>query len=141
MIIIPYTTRKSSASTIYIVNRRIDFQYIMERLNQISSTPYEPIIDDIDKTLPKRGPNEGFLPNSIRSIADGVLQNFKTGQYLLSMPKVKCITAAFDKIHEYMKEWDRVRFDEVSSLPKHSNIIEENLTVSTYSTFFDNEAL
>ena len=136
---IPYKNRKANAGTTYIDVRKNDYRDIKDNLEAISKLPPDPFIDKNDTTLPRQGARNNGKPNSIRTIADGILDNFRTGQYTLSKPQIPLIEKSFEKIHNQVPEWDEVVFEEVASLPLGHEPIYEDKVVSTIGSLFGSD--
>lgn len=130
---IPYVVKstKSNIGTVYYKTLQSDLDWIIVQCDAIVNMDTacrdsgDPELisasDELNapnKNMPRQT-EHGFRPNSVRSMCEGVIKNFKTGtQYDLSSKTATGITEAFKVASEIFTSFEPVEFVKVETLPK-----------------------
>lgn len=123
---IKYTVRSTSAGTEYRDVHPEDKKWLFQQLHNVvdfttalaassdptSQTMHSALILGRSK-IPRKGNGSG---NSITSAAQGIIDNFNSGQYTLSRPQCDIITKAFAEMVSIIPDWEQVEWEQAASV-------------------------
>ena len=142
---IPYKKKQTKASTQYNETLSTDLKYILSESKRIVevATECERMGVTEGKRLYDRNPSlskqsTGKM-NSVKSMCEGIIDNFNNSQYDLSDPQIKSLEVAFKVASEIIEDFEEVSFELVHSLPKikNSTVFDTSLLDSVGSTLSD----
>lgn len=135
-----YKNHKSAANTIYCTTSVSDRQYILDNLklikdldDQMKGTPVSSQINQPNKSLPRQGSGRH---NSIRSAADGIVDNMTSGtQRHFSNKTRTLIEQTFREMQSIIPDWETIRWVEESTVAMPTS------NGTTLSDLFDIESI
>jgi hypothetical protein len=138
--------------TVYRETVKDDLDYIQDCLEKIVERDdvcrrcQEPELKEISQRLnqpnaqmPRRSAQHGGGRNSARSMADGVIENFKQGQYDISHRQMPGIEEAIRTASELFTDIEAVVFEEVDELPKKKPAAAAAPAPDTFNDLFEIE--
>lgn len=120
-----YETSRSDTSS--ILNQCRD---IVEMDNQLKNQTDQELynihkkFNTANKQMPGKSASYGGGPNNVRSMCEGVIDNFNDGQYNVSNKTVKGLSEAFRVAASVFETFEEFDFEEVSSLPKSDRMVD-----------------
>lgn len=133
---VPFTTKNTTAGTVYCRTLPTDRDAVLEQCKTIVDFDDEcatesPIVSSIlnrpIKNITRKSLKHGGGYNSARSVCEGVVDNFNKGQYDFSVPQLTAIEEAFKVAHGVLTDFWEIDWDPVSVLPKLK--LEDNKVV------------
>lgn len=140
-----YVKKNVKANTEYRSTSRDDLDMVLEQCKQIVSVTNECSRSNnkdllhAAATLNSRNPKiprqSGGKVNSAKSMCEGVLDNFKNGQYDLSIKTCIGVQEAFRVASVIFDNFEEVTFTEVDSLPRLVAPVAKTLPVDLWDDF------
>jgi len=150
---IPYRNKPRPAGTYttYRETTKEDLDYVRDSLQKIvdrddmcrqSRNPdlvkVSEELNRPNRAMPGRSRAHGGGPNSARSMAEGVLDNFKQGQFDISHRQMPGIQEAINTASDLFNDIDPVVFEEVARLPSTASTVKtESQSNTTFDSIFE----
>lgn len=122
---VPFSTKDTTAGTVYCQTNIIDRNAVLEQCKTIvdfdnKCATESPIVSSILnrplKGVIRKSVRHGGGYNSARSICEGIVDNFNKGQYDFSLPQLTAIEEAFKVAHGILPDFWEVNFEPTTEL-------------------------
>lgn len=140
--IIPYVLLKRDANTQYVETTTMDTEFILDQCDIITQmAKYIPVLNIKHPKYLKQTPPLGTGHNTAATLCEGMLHNFKNGQYTFSLKQLEALVEVFKLGEDNIQGFESIVIEAVPKLPKLK--VPKNLETptSTIGELFDVESI
>lgn len=135
---IPYVLLKRDANTQYVETTSMDTEFILDQCDIITQmAKYIPVLNIKHPKYLKQTPPLGTGHNTAATLCEGMLHNFKNGQYTFSLKQLEALVDVFKLGEDNIEGFEAIVIAEVPKLPKLRVPVVEEQSGTTIGELFD----
>ena len=127
----------SDSDLLWILRQCKEVNKFVELCKLYYSPGYTRLISS-NPNMPKQTPPYGIGHNSVKTMCEGLLRNFETGQFSMSDKSCTGIQEAFRVVNELDESFEAVEFIDVDKIPLNPS---SELSGTTLPDLFDIESI